>query len=145
MRFLSWLKESIVIALENKRLLQNVFDEMAKGNTAPFLSCLSDDICWRFMGSTKWTKTYRGKKSVLQDLLAPLATQFANQYTSTPLRLIAEDDYVVVELQGSVMCKSGKPYNNRYCYVCRVVNSELTEITEYMDTALADAVLADPD
>jgi uncharacterized protein len=133
-----------VSASENKRLLQNVFDEMAKGNTAPFLHCLADDICWRFMGSTKWTKTYRGKKLVLQDLLAPLATQFADQYTSTPLRLIAEDDYVVAELQGKVMCKSGKPYNNRYCYVCRVMNGEIVEITEYMDTALADAVLADP-
>lgn len=73
-----------------------------------------------------------------------LAAQFANQYASTPLRLIAEDDYVVVELQGNVMCKSGKPYNNRYCYVCRMMKGELAEITEYMDTALADAVLADP-
>ncbi|MEQ1517577.1 MAG: nuclear transport factor 2 family protein [Usitatibacteraceae bacterium] len=131
-------------ATENKRHLQNVFNEMAKGNTAPFLNCLAEDICWRFMGSTKWTKTYRGKKSVLQDLLAPLAAQFASQYTSTPLRLIAEDDYVVAELQGNVMCKSNKPYNNRYCYVCRLADGQIAEITEYMDTALADAVLADP-
>jgi uncharacterized protein len=58
-----------VSAAENKRLLQNVFDEMANGNTASFLHCLADDIYWLFMGSTTWTKTY-SKSRLLAGVLA---------------------------------------------------------------------------
>ena len=51
---------------------------------------------------------------------------------------------MVVETQGRVTTKSGKAYHNQYCYICRMSDGKVTEITEYMDTALADAVLADP-
>lgn len=42
------------------------------------------------------------------------------------------------------MTKSGKPYNNTYCYVCRIVDDKLRELTEYMDTELATAALGAP-
>jgi ketosteroid isomerase-like protein len=52
------------------------------------------------------------------------------------VQLIAEDDYVVVECRGHVTTKAGIPYNNTYCWVCRIVEGKLQELTEYMDTAL---------
>jgi ketosteroid isomerase-like protein len=57
--------------------------------------------------------------------------------------LIAEDDYVVVECRGEVTTKSGKPYNNTYCYVCRISDGKLKELTEYMDTQLVVETFAD--
>ena len=131
-------------AAENKQQLKDVFTEMAKGNTAPFAACLSDEICWRFMGSTKWTGTYRGKVEVFQKLLVPLMAQFATPYTGEAQRFIAEGDFVVVEFNGGVTTKSGNAYHNKYCYICRMADQKIVEITEYMDTALADAVLAEP-
>ncbi|MEO8386578.1 MAG: nuclear transport factor 2 family protein [Betaproteobacteria bacterium] len=131
-------------AAANKQILQNVFAEMAEGNTARFRDCLSDDISWSFKGSTKWTMTYRGKQAVLRELLGPIFAQFANQYTSTAERFVADEDLVVVETRGNVMTKSGRAYCNKYCYVCRMRDGKIIELTEYMDTALADAVLADP-
>jgi ketosteroid isomerase-like protein len=131
-------------AASNKKLLQDVFAEMAKGNTTSFRDCLADDISWSFQGSTKWTMTLRGKQAVLRDLLGPISSQVANQYTSTAKRFIADEDLVVVETQGNVMTKSGKPYCNKYCYICRMRDGKIVELTEYMDTALADIVLADP-
>jgi len=128
----------------NKQLMTDVFAEMAKGNRAPFRDCLADDVVWIFKGSTKWTGTFRGKASVLRDLLGPIFSQFDGIYTSTAERLIAAEDYVVVEAQGCVTTRSGMPYHNKYCYIFRLRNSRIVEITEYMDTALADAVLADP-
>ena len=38
----------------------------------------------------------------------------------------------------------GEAYDNTYCYVCRFENGRLRELTEYMDTALVEAVLAPP-
>ncbi len=131
-------------AAENKQILKDVFAELAKGNTVPFRDCLADDIRWTFTGSTKWTMTYDGKQAVLRDLIAPIFSQFADRYTSTASRFIAEDDCVVVETRGNATTRSGKSYCNNYCYICRMRDGKITELTEYMDTALADATLDDP-
>jgi ketosteroid isomerase-like protein len=128
----------------NKQLLQQIFSELARGNGKPFVESWADDFCWTIVGSTKWSKTYRGKQIVLDELMKPLFSQFADRYTNTAHRFIAEDDYVVVECRGRVMTKAGKPYNNTYCYVIRLQDGKLSELTEYLDTALVEEVLENP-
>ncbi len=126
---------------ENKHLMQDIFAELSKGNGQPFVESLADDFCWTVTGTTEWSKTYQGKQAVLTELLQPLFSQFENQYTNTAQRFIAEDDYVVVECHGNVTTKAGLPYNNTYCWVCRIAEGKLQELTEYMDTALVTAAL----
>jgi uncharacterized protein len=130
-----------VSATENKQLMQNIFSELSKGNGVPFVESLADDICWTIIGSTKFSGTYRGKQAVLDELLRPLFARFADQYTNTAHRFIAEDDYVVVECRGRVTTKSGAPYNNTYCWVCHIADGKLQELTEYLDTELVTAAL----
>jgi ketosteroid isomerase-like protein len=131
-------------AAENKQLLQNIFAALSVGDGKPFIDSLADDFCWTITGATAWSKTYRGKQAVRAELLRPLFAQFADQYTNNLQRIIAEDDLVVVECRGHVTTKSGKPYNNAYCWVCRVADGKLKELTEYLDTALVAAVLEPP-
>jgi ketosteroid isomerase-like protein len=131
-------------AAENKRLLQHAFDELAKGNGRPFREAMADDFSWTIIGSTSWSRTYSGKQTVLDELLTPLFSQFADLYTNTASRFIAEDDHVVVECRGRVMTKTGKPYNNTYCYVCRLHDGKLRELTEYLDTQLVTTALTPP-
>lgn len=126
---------------ENKQLMQHIFSELSKGNGKPFVESLADDFCWTITGTTEWSKTYHGKQTVLTELLHPLFSQFENQYTNTAHRFIAEDDYVVVECRGNVTTKAGIPYNNRYCWVCRIAEGKLQELTEYLDTELVAAAL----
>jgi ketosteroid isomerase-like protein len=133
-----------VTAAKNKEALQRVFAELSKGNGKPFVDLWSDDFCWTITGTTKWSKTYRGKEAVVNDLMKPLFSRFATQYVNNATRFIAEDDYVVVECRGSVATKTGKPYNNAYCYICRMANGRLKELTEYLDTELVTAALGDP-
>jgi len=128
-------------AAENKQLMQSIFSELSKGNGKPFVESLADDFCWTITGSTKWSGTYRGKEAVITELLRPLFAQFADQYTNTAHRFIAEDDYVVVECHGRVTTKAGAPYNNTYCWVCRITDGKLQELTEYMDTELVTTAL----
>ncbi len=131
-------------AIENKQLMQAIFAGLAAGNARPFIDSLAEDFCWTITGTTKWSKTYRGKKAVRDELLRPLFAQFADQYVNNASRFVAEDDIVVVECRGKVMTKAGKPYNNSYCWVCRIADGKLKELTEYWDTALAERALADP-
>jgi ketosteroid isomerase-like protein len=137
-------KESHAMTANNKRLMQDIFAELAKGNGKPFVESMADDFTWIIPGSSTWSRTWKGKQSVIDELMRPLFARFADTYKNEAHRFIAEDEYVVVECRGRVMTKSGKPYNNTYCYVCRIVDGKLRELTEYMDTELATAALGAP-
>lgn len=128
----------------NKQLMQSIFAELAKGNGKPFVAAMADDFSWTIPGHSTWSRTWRGKQAVMDELMRPLFARFANTYTNEAIRFIAEDDFVVVECRGKVMTKSGKPYDNHYCYVCRLADGQLRELTEYMDTELATAALGAP-
>jgi len=99
-------------APENKQLLQNIFAELAKGNSEPFVASMADDFRWIVTGSTAWSKTYEGKKAVLADLFGPLRARIGGRIKTIPRRIIAENDVVVVEARGDNRTKSGVPYNN---------------------------------
>jgi ketosteroid isomerase-like protein len=127
---------------QNKQLMEEIFEGLSKGNSKPFGEAMADDFCWTIIGTTRWSGTYRGKESVLKDLMAPLFAQFADQYTNTADRIIAEGDHVVIECRGRVTTKAGADYNNTYCYVCRLGGGKLRELTEYLDTELVTAALS---
>jgi ketosteroid isomerase-like protein len=63
----------------------------------------------------------------------------------TPKRILADGDHVVVQCDGDATTVSGERYANTYCFVIRVADGLLREMTEYMDTALVDRVLQPPE
>jgi hypothetical protein len=132
-------------AAEHKQLLQDAFAELANGNGQPFMDALADDVRWTVIGSSPWSRTYSGKPEVVQQLMRPLFSQFADQYTARAIRVIAEDDLVVVEARGQVNTKSGRPYNQTYCYVFRLADGQVRELTEYLDTELVNQALEAPE
>jgi len=130
-------------ATENKQLMQQIFSELAKGNSRPLVEAMADDFRWIVTGTTPWSRTYAGKEAVLTELFGTLRSRMADRIRTIPLRFIAEDDLVVVEARGSNTTTSGKPYNNTYCFVFRVAEGRLQEVTEYMDTLLVTEALGE--
>ena len=47
---------------ENKQKMQYVMSELAIGNRLPFREIMADDFCWKMMGTTVWSGTYKEKK-----------------------------------------------------------------------------------
>jgi uncharacterized protein len=131
-------------ATENKEIVDGTFAELAKANGKPFLDLLGEDIRWQIIGTTDWSGTWEGKETVRRDLLDPLFAQFATPYRNRAIRLVAEDDYVVIECRGDVTTKEGRPYRNTYCYVCRLDDGKVRELTEYCDTELLTKALTPP-
>jgi ketosteroid isomerase-like protein len=131
-------------AAENKKIVQHIFDELAKSNSAPLLESLADDFRFVVMGTSKWSRSYNGKAAVLAELFGPLRAKIEGKITTIPDRIVAEGDYVVVEAHGRNITKTGQAYNNTYCNVLRLDDGRLKEWKEYTDTVLIDAVLGDP-
>ena len=130
-------------AAENKKLLESIFSELSVGNSRPFVEAMADDFSWTVTGTTKWSKKYAGKSVVLGELFGTLTSRMDGRIKTIPDRFIAEGELVVVEAHGSNTTKSGKPYNNRYCFVFRVSAGKLKEVTEYLDTELVSSALAE--
>lgn len=127
-------------AAENKRRMREIFDELAKGNTGPFVENLSDDIRWTITGSSRLSQTFDGKQALFAGLLAPIQELFGDGLAIAAHRLIAEDDVVVAECRGRGTTKDGREYNNTYCWVMRLADGKVVELDEYLDTALVDRV-----
>jgi uncharacterized protein len=128
---------------QNKQLIVSIFAETAKGNGGPFVEALADDVEWRIIGTTSWSRTFVGKAAVVNDLLRPLRQQFVASNTIVAQRVIAESDYVVVEARGRNRTKRGNIYENEYCWVIQMRDGKMARLVEYADTALMESVLDD--
>jgi ketosteroid isomerase-like protein len=126
----------------NKQLLRHVYAEISKGNVQPLLDSLADDVEWTIIGSTALSGTSRGKQEVIDKLLKPIRARLADgPIVFQPERFIAEGEYVVMQAEGRATALSGKPYNNTYCIVCRIVDGKVKEMVDYIDTELITSAL----
>jgi len=128
---------------ENKKLVEAIFTELAKGNAGPFVDAMADDFQWKLMGRKTWTQSFDGKEAVLRDLFGLLQSRLEGNIITTAQRIIADGDSVAVEARGSCRTKTGQSYNNAYCFVFRLEGGKLKEVHEYMDTELASATFGD--
>ena len=126
----------------NKQLLQDIYAQISRGNLQPLLDSMADDIQWTIIGSTAVSGTSRGKQEVIDKLLRPIRARLADgPIVFQPERFIAEGEYVVMQAKGRATALSGKPYNNTYCIVCRIVDGKVKEMIDYVDTELITSAL----
>jgi ketosteroid isomerase-like protein len=129
------------IAAQNKAIITAAMNALAQGDSRPYAAAMAEDFTWRPMGSGPWGKVYEGRDVVGRELFAPLWAQYEGRATTTPVHIFADGDHVIVEALGKATLKSGKPYNNRYCFVIRMRDGKMTEVREYLDTLLSDTTL----
>jgi uncharacterized protein len=121
-------------AAENKELVRKLRE--AKGLDAMFAT-MADDVRWTIMGTTKFSHVMNGKQEIVNKLFKPITAELESMGSTITDNIIAEGDYVVVQQHATGrQTKTGKPYNNQYCLVYKVVGDKIKEITEYLDTEL---------
>jgi ketosteroid isomerase-like protein len=69
-------------AAANKKLVEDIFDQMTQGNTRAMSEAMADDFRWVFPGNWSWSGSWGPKDVVLKGLLRPLMAQFTD-YRST--------------------------------------------------------------
>jgi ketosteroid isomerase-like protein len=125
----------------NKALLRRVYEEISKGNPALLMETLADDVSWTIIGTTALSGTFRGKQEVIDKLAVPLRARLDGPIVFTLDDFIAEGDQVVMRARGRATAKSGKPYNNSYCIVAKIIDGKICEMADYVDTALIERAL----
>lgn len=54
--------------LENKQLAQSIMEALARAERQPLVDAMADDVSWRWMGVSGWSKTFEGKQQVIGEL-----------------------------------------------------------------------------
>ena len=121
---------------DEKKLVVDVMDALAEGNDQPFLDAMHNDMKWTWMGSGDLSRTFDGKASVLNELWTSIKTDIAQPFKVRATLILAEGEYVVVEGLGTNKTSNGREYNNRYCWIMKILEGKIVELKEYMDTDL---------
>ena len=123
---------------KNKELVQEFFNLLSSGSEKYLDFYNNESVIWTagenaIGGSRSKSEVVGFAKSVLD--------AFPKGITFNVVNLVAENDYVAAEVEGSAMHVSGKPYNNKYHFLLKIKDDEILELKEYMDTQLAAKVL----
>src|SRR5579863_9308229 len=76
-------KEIIMSDLTNKQIIQDIFSELAKGNSRPFVESMANDFRWILPGTNQWSRTFDGKNAVLTELFGMLSSTLTGPVITT--------------------------------------------------------------
>jgi ketosteroid isomerase-like protein len=131
-----------IMANPNTAIVRKILDDMNAGNAQAYLDSLADDVRYTVIGSTPFSGTYQGSQAILEKIVMPLMMQLDGFIKIVPQAIFGEGDRVCVQATGEARTKSGKAYNNTYCFVFRMRGDKIAEVTEYLDTELVRTVFA---
>ena len=126
----------------NAQLVSTIFDELAKGNGAPFWDACHADVVWRTIGQGSWSGEFVGKQTIINEIFRPLNRVLVERAT-TPTRLIDGGEVVVLQAVGKNLTRDGQRYDNDYVFVIHFRDGKIARYEEYCDTDLIARVLPD--
>ena len=133
-------------AMTNKKLIEEIFaaagnPDAAVRDRALFTASLADDATWTVTGQYSWSRTFKGKDAILNELHGHVRSLLVDRARTVAHRFIADGDFVAVEAKGDNLTKQGVRYDNDYCLVFRLVGGKIKEVREYCDSVLTEKAL----
>lgn len=119
-------------ASENAELIRRAFDAWAAG-TGSFFDLLADDATWTITGSSPLGGTYTSREEFLEGAIRPLGRRLSVPIRPTVRTIVAQRDEVVVLWDGQATAVDGLAYDNTYCWVMRVADGRITDVTAFFD------------
>jgi uncharacterized protein len=122
----------------SRETVQKWFDLIAKGDAQSAFALFTDDIVYTLKGATPVSGVYRGLRQIVEDFFTPWRKQIVGDIVLTVEELIGEGERVVALAHGKAKTIHGLPYDNDYAFVFRLRDGKISEVIEYLDTALVE-------
>lgn len=128
-------------AADNKRLVRRYFEAMRNGD--PELpQLLADDVTWWAPPSSELGGLHAGKDAVLRLMASGTGLFDLGHPMETVIeRIIAEEDWVSVQMTLEARTARGDDYRNHYHFAFRVADGRICEVREHLDTLYAQQKL----
>lgn len=128
--------------MSNEEVVREYFERLGRGDARGAFGLLSDPFSYRVMGSTPISGESRGMKELVEKTLRPFTSRLeGGAIELIPDEFIVAGENVVVLAHSKGTCTSGLPYNNEYAFLFRVRGGRISEIREYLDTALVETAV----
>lgn len=125
---------------ENKQVVINAYTALGSGDGNSFIGYLNDDIHMTLFGNHKMSRTFQGKKDILENMVPLMRSKILGHVKLHIRNVITEGENVVIEMEGESKTQDGREYNNKYCFWVRVNDGKIVETREYMDTELVKSI-----
>ena len=126
---------------ENKALVREYFRRMQAGEPT-VAEMMDDEITWWVPQSSELGGTHRGKAKVLE-LMGKGVDLYQLPMKIQVEEMVAERDWVCVQLVVEAKTAKGRPYRNDYHFAFRIRDGRIGAVREYVDTQYAKELLFD--
>ena len=123
---------------ENKKIVQEWFDQISAGNVDAACALFSDDIVYDLKGTTPVSGVYRGLDNIINQFFVPWRKQIDGDLVVHIDELIGEGERVVALGCGEANTVFNRPYKNDYAFIFTVKGGKISKIAEFLDTALVE-------
>jgi ketosteroid isomerase-like protein len=121
--------------------IRELFAHLESGESDLFFARVADDVSWTVMGTHPLAGEYHSKADFFAGTFARLNKVLREGVLLRVTHLIVHEDWAVVELEALSTALNGKPFANRYCWVCRLAGETIVEVRAYLDSALVAQLL----
>ena len=124
---------------ENTKLVKRLYEHFKSGDTEGFLNMFSDDVSWEtpVIENTPYNGKITGRENLANWLTAFSEAEDMSVFEQN--EFIAQGDKVVVLGFAKSRAKStNKEHTTNIVHIFTVKNGEITEFTEFFDTAVVE-------
>jgi len=122
----------------SRETVQQWFDLIARGDAQAAFRLFTDDVVYRLKGTTPVSGVYHGLREIVEDFFTPWRKQIVGDIALTVDELIGDGERVVALARGKAKTIHGLPYDNDYAFVFHIRDGKISEVVEYLDTALVE-------
>ncbi len=121
---------------DNERTVLEFFRILSTGDIEAIRQTLHDEVTWiPQVKDIPGAGTYRGKKGVCDEFLAPVRGMFAPGDPKTTVKtIVSKGPLVMCESEGLGKLADGRTYHNRYAWAVEVKDGKIFAVREYMDS-----------
>lgn len=123
----------------HKEVVRTYFKSMGEGDVELFKSTITEDYCAVIAGYSKLSGTM--DRDAVLGFVASVPSITKSGISFEIRCLTAEEDRVACESLGRSVMANSAEYNNQYIHLFRFRDGKIRQVTEYMDTKLAEKVL----
>jgi ketosteroid isomerase-like protein len=124
-----------------RELITRLFKEYENGALRQIMNAVADDVHWVLAGTNQLSGEYRSKSEFSDAIRDRMNPKLREPIRPSVRRITVDNDVAVVEFHGRATSISGRPYENDYCWILRVADDQIVEVTAYLDGAMLDDLL----
>lgn len=127
-------------ALDNKKIVEQAFNNWRNGSGTPF-DLMSPDASWTIMGTAKYAGVYNTKKEFLERVIAPFNGRVQRPLRPTVNGLYSDGNTVIAMFRGETIDNNKNPYINDYVWVFEMNEGQIIKATAYLDEHAFDRLM----